>query len=412
MEREKEPAESSSALPWTREEDGYIISTCKEKLFMEDWRAELRDQLPGRTRDEILKRVRYLGLILKKRRIVKSEGDDVGQRMRIYAERYQHLTAGSEDEVDAARAIAHLEAYQRAAEGVKASDSEFSDQEAVGPEAFGFETPPPDGDQIDGTYTDLSHGTSEWSPLEESEGVFQDSVADSEAGGGRGGGRSGVDVVRWTEEEDAKIRKGVEAGQRWRKIAEGLPGRTTAATAGRGCKLGLNSGRWKQRKPWRADEEATVRACVAAGEKWRAIAGKLPGRDENEVRYCATRLGLESPRERVPWTEAEDEEIRGGAAAGESCVEIAARLPGRTLAAVKKRRSELGPKEGEGRVTERWTEAEDAALREGFASGKQWKEIAKALPTRTESAVRTRGTVTLGLSARAARAARHQSPSG
>jgi hypothetical protein len=60
--------ESSSASRWTREEDGYIVSVCKEKDIQE-WRKELRDALPGRTRREILKRLWYLGIMMK-------EGED------------------------------------------------------------------------------------------------------------------------------------------------------------------------------------------------------------------------------------------------------------------------------------------------------------------------------------------------
>jgi hypothetical protein len=48
-------------------------------------------------------------------------------------------------------------------------------------------------------------------------------------------------------------------------------------------------------------------------------------------------------------------------------------------------------------VTERWREAEDAALQEGFESAKTWKEIAKGFPGRTEKAVATRGIKQLGL---------------
>jgi hypothetical protein len=44
-------------------------------------------------------------------------------------------------------------------------------------------------------------------------------------------------------------------------------------------------------------------------------------------------------------------------------------------------------------VVEHSTEAEDGALREGIASGKSWKEIAKALPGGTEQAVTNRGLV-------------------
>jgi hypothetical protein len=89
----------------------------------------------------------------------------------------------------------------------------------------------------------------------------------------------------------------------------------------------------------------------------------------------------------VPWTEAEDEEVRAGVAAGLAAAEIAKRLPGRTLMAVQTRKTPLGVGQ---QVKERWTQAEDAALRNGFEPGKSWKEIDEGVPGRTLRAVETR----------------------
>jgi hypothetical protein len=119
-----------------------------------------------------------------------------------------------------------------------------------------------------------------------------------------------------------------------------------------------------------------------------------PGRTAEGSRHRATQLGWER-KIRVAWTEAEDEEIRAGVAAGETIQELAKRLPSRTPDAVARQRLRLvGCKLP---VTERWTEAEDAALREGFASGKKWKEVAEGLPGRTMKAVIARGINKLGL---------------
>jgi hypothetical protein len=64
------------------------------------------------------------------------------------------------------------------------------------------------------------------------------------------------------------------------------------------------------------------------------------------------------------------------------------------MMAVQARRE--GLREGERRVVERWTEAEDAALREGFESGKTWREIADGLPGRTRNAAQIRRNQALG----------------
>jgi hypothetical protein len=104
----------------------------------------------------------------------------------------------------------------------------------------------------------------------------------------------------------------------------------------------------------------------------------------------ARRLAIERSDKpvRLAWTEAEDGEIRAGVAAGKTTKEIAKKLPGRTPGAVECRRTAL--LKDERPVVERWTEAEDAALREGFESGKRWKEIAEGVPGRTEKAARSR----------------------
>jgi hypothetical protein len=370
------------------------MGVCKEKE-MRDWRNELRAALPGRTWEEIRKRLRYLGLILQKRRIVKSEGDEVGLRLRVYVSRYAHLPEGSEDEVDMAEAIAHLEAYQRAAEGFTASDCRSSVPADGVPADLDLGAPPPEGDSIEGTHSVSSNQPSIAASSEEA----PESVARSEAARGFGvvAGRP------WMPDEDAAIRAGVEAGKLWREISDGLPGRTVVATQRRGSRLGL-----KQREagvPWTADEDAMLRAGVEAGESWKSIAGKLPRRTGEMARHRAGQLRIERREKRVvvAWTAAEDEEVRAGVAAGETTAKIAGRLPGRTLVAVEIRRAAL--KEGERRVLERWTEREDAALREGFASGKSWKEIAKAFPARTENAVRARGIGGLGLKRREPRIA-------
>jgi hypothetical protein len=183
------------------------------------------------------------------------------------------------------------------------------------------------------------------------------------------------------------VRAGFEAGRSWREIWEGLPGRTFIAIKNRGQKLGLKQ--CPAGIPWTAEEDATLRAGFEAGESWKAIAEQLPRRSTDLVRRRGLLLGLERGEKRVlvAWTEAEDEEIRAGVAAGETDEELAKRLPGRSQCAVEKRRLMLT---GSEHPAERWTKAEDAALREGLASGKSWKEIAKEFPGRTRRAAEMR----------------------
>jgi hypothetical protein len=199
----------------------------------------------------------------------------------------------------------------------------------------------------------------------------------------------------WTVEEDAALRAGIEAGKSWTEVGEDLPGRTIGAMKRRGHLLGVKHG--EAGIPWAADEDTTLRVGVEAGESWKALAEKLPGRTVVESKSRAKVLGMERRGRSVvvAWTEAEDEEVRAGIAAGETVKEIAGRLPGRTLPAVMDRRLRL--LDNQPRVLKRWTEAEVAVLREGIEAGKTWKEIAKDIPGRTEKAAQSRALRGLGL---------------
>jgi hypothetical protein len=154
--------------------------------------------------------------------------------------------------------------------------------------------------------------------------------------------------------------------------------------------------------PWRPDEEATLRRSVEAGDSWASVSALLPGRTAIACKTRAQVLGIsrgqrrKSDRRANAWTPAEDEVIRAGIAAGETSSEIAERLPDRTLKAVEGRRFLVKGK-AEPRVTNQWTQAEDSALREGFALGRRWKEIAEELPGRTAEAAATRARKELGL---------------
>jgi hypothetical protein len=254
MEEALPAPELSNASSWTREEDGYIIGICKEKE-MQDWRKELRAALPGRTRREILKRLWYLGVMMKKVRMVNSEGDDLGSQMRCYVSRNAvNLSDGGEDEVDEAEAIAHLEAYQRAAEDVAASGSA-----PAGRTGFDFDAPPP------GLVGSLG-GTYSGSPVQSSVSLPSDEAAESVPPSNSAEVCPTLGVIggRWTSDEDAAIRAGFEAGRSWKEISEGLPGRTFIATKVRGGKLGLKQ--CEAGIPWTADEIATLRAGVEERE--------------------------------------------------------------------------------------------------------------------------------------------------
>jgi uncharacterized protein YabN with tetrapyrrole methylase and pyrophosphatase domain len=199
--------------------------------------------------------------------------------------------------------------------------------------------------------------------------------------------------VAWTEAEYEGLRAGVAAGEATTEIAKRLPQRTLAAVQHhRGAMTGFVP---RAVERWTGAEEDELRAGVAAGETSEEIAKRLPGRTLAAVQYHRRAMREGDRRVVERWTEAEEAELRAGVAAGETSEEIAKRLPERTLAAVQHRRRAM--EEFDRRVVERWTEAEDAALREGFAAGKSWKEVAEGLPGRTKDAVRRRGAGEFGL---------------
>jgi hypothetical protein len=187
--------------------DIYIMGICKEKE-MQDWRNELRAVMPDRTWQEILKRMRYLGLILQKRRIVKSEGDEVGLRLRVYISRYASLPEGSEDEIDEAEAIAHLKAYQRAAEGMTTTDLASGGPEVGGRVDVDFGTPP----SVDALIFGANSGSSNETSVLTSSSEAGDSGAGPEAEEVRPGRHA------WTSNEDAAIREGWKPGDRGKRF--------------------------------------------------------------------------------------------------------------------------------------------------------------------------------------------------
>jgi hypothetical protein len=141
---------------------------------------------------------------------------------------------------------------------------------------------------------------------------------------------------------------------------------------------------------WTEGEDGEVRAGIAAGLATAEIAKRLPGRTLGAVRVRRSALREGACRVMERWTEAENEQVRAGVAASETTAEIAERVPGRTQDAVEHRRATLKL----GRRVELWTETEDGLLRADFASGKTWREIAKR---RTMQAEAARGINRLGL---------------
>jgi len=144
---------------------------------------------------------------------------------------------------------------------------------------------------------------------------------------------------RWTKEEDAKLRSAVAAvgAKNWKRISqEFLDGRRSDVQClhrwNKVLKPGLVKG------PWTQEEDEIIRGCITEGiTKWSEIAAKVPGRIGKQ---CRERWfnHLDPSIKKSEWSEEEDQVlISAQAEMGNKWCEIAKLLPGRSENAVKNR---------------------------------------------------------------------------
>jgi len=144
---------------------------------------------------------------------------------------------------------------------------------------------------------------------------------------------------RWTKEEDAKLRSAVAAvgAKNWKRISqEFLDGRRSDVQClhrwNKVLKPGLVKG------PWTQQEDEIIRGCITEGiTKWSEIAAKVPGRIGKQ---CRERWfnHLDPSIKKSEWSDEEDQIlITAQAEMGNKWCEIAKMLPGRSENAVKNR---------------------------------------------------------------------------
>ncbi|EOD30457.1 hypothetical protein EMIHUDRAFT_232789 [Emiliania huxleyi CCMP1516] len=220
-------------------------------------------------------------------------------------------------------------------------------------------------------------------------------------------------MIGWTADDDALVKAGQEAGESWADIAKRLPGRSADSVKSRSKRLKRQPDTSVKHEPvkrelvrWTAADDALVKAGQEAGESWVDIAKRLPGRSAESVKSRSNRLKRQPDtsvkhepvkRELVRWTAADDALVKAGQEAGESWVDIAKRLPGRSADSVKsrfdrlKRQPDTSVKhEPVKRELVRWTAADDALLKAGQEAGESWVDIAKRLPGRSAESVKSR----------------------
>lgn len=144
----------------------------------------------------------------------------------------------------------------------------------------------------------------------------------------------------------------------------------------------------QQPRKWSPQEDELLRLAVRdiGARHWKQVAERVPGRNHVQCLQRYLRV-LQPGLKKGHWTAEEDEKLRHLATKGfKSWIEAAEQIPGRSAKQCRDRwRNHLaqGIKHGS------WDSAEDALLLELHAKhGNRWAAIARAMPGRTENAVK------------------------
>lgn len=172
------------------------------------------------------------------------------------------------------------------------------------------------------------------------------------------------------ETDDALLRAGTTAGLSAAVLAERLGRSTEHVRARRRVLLGsLPAGR-----PYRPDENEAIQLCVNNGADLSALAHAL-GRSHDAARLHAQQLGLHRPPRRHRWTDWEDAVIRDGYTCALPYAEIALELPRRTTASVAARANKLGLIS----YARCWSDLDDQRLIALRTRGRRLEDVAQQL---------------------------------
>jgi hypothetical protein len=137
-------------------------------------------------------------------------------------------------------------------------------------------------------------------------------------------------------------------------------------------------------RPYLAHEDEAIRVCLAERGDLGAL-GRQLGRSPDAVRLHAQQLGIHHPPPRGRWTDWEDALIREGYTSALGCDQIARQLPHRSAASVAARASKLGL----ATYARRWSTQDDQRLAQLTARKVTLEDSAQRLG-RTPEALRRR----------------------
>lgn len=184
----------------------------------------------------------------------------------------------------------------------------------------------------------------------------------------------------WSTREDALLRAGTAAGVPASWLAERLGWATEQVRLRRRELLGSRS----PGRPYLPYEDESIRICLAERDDLEALARRL-SRSPDAVRLRAQHLGVHRPPARRRWTEWEDALIRDGYTSALSCGEISRELPARSAASIASRARKLGL----ATYARRWSIRDDQRLAQLTARGVTLESVAQQLG-RTPEAIRRR----------------------
>lgn len=176
-----------------------------------------------------------------------------------------------------------------------------------------------------------------------------------------------------------------------RLYADGLPigqisahlGRSPDAIVARRRALGVPP---RRPRAWPPLEEALLRAATSAGVSAPVLARRL-GRSPDQVRARRRRLLGRTRAPARPYLASEDEAMCSPQVSNGDLIALAGRL-GRAPDALRLRAQALGVYDPPRR--HRWTEWEDAVVRDGYTDARPCAEIACQLPHRSPASVAAR----------------------